>query len=856
MWLRMVFIVGGAWLLWLPCGACAQTSAPAGGAAGESISGIVVRLGDIRREHPRLLMTAAEVPAIRKRLAPGAGGAAPKRYLSWKKETEKQWDEPFLPERHGDRLAAHAIIYALGKVDGVEYDGQAGGVKSRSVEDFGRKGVEFLQKSADHWDRQSAEAGYSTHALLPVCWAYDCLHPLLTVEQRKDIVGKLISAAYNQKRNAQKTTFKDYSLAGHNYVVVGLAIAGEGLPIDHKAGWDASVRYSGDSDRFAGQLIDDLNRLYLDRFYAGWRFATQGGGNFQGVMGHYGNVMMLVEVLWSVEKAAGKDVLSDFEYLSSAPQWLAYAQVPEYGWVDSRGQKRTMKGLMFATDDENFPTGFWWPQEVGVVTARYSKDDRAALASWLIRYYVDEGKRLRYVPDLIWYDQTVPPRSPVELKLPLTRYFGRLTGDLPPGAPKAARHPVGAGIVVMRGSWTDPNATLAVFKCRSWQFTHDHPDSDSFIIIKKGYLAVDSGRYQNGDWKPQEAAYDYRTIAHNTVIVHDPNERFGEAGEYANDGGQRVRDARRDWPDDYAVGNRKDVGGLVYLESSPGRYDYLLGDATRAFQSTLFANLGNRPKVSLAQRAFVYLRSAEGDRDFFVVFDRVTSTDQSFEKRWLLHTIERPKIDGRYAQGGVDGQGGLNGAGGTPGSVSLDSSLVTVEENEGKLFCRTLLPSRHRTVLRGGPNDKGAHAVADSYEYLDATGKQWPLDQLYTSSTYIRECGNYRVEIIPQEPRKDDVFLHVLHPAGQAQMPPAELVSSPDGQVLGACVDGWCVVFARSGRIEKASWPLPGPVRRVLITDLAPQADYDVKVDAKGVSISPGGRQRSGEQGTIFIESP
>ena len=34
------------------------------------------------------------------------------------------------------------------------------------------------------------------------------------------------------------------------------------------------------------------------------------------------------------------------------------------------------------------------------------------------------------------------------------------------------------------------------------------------------------------------------------------------------------------------------------------------------------------------------------------------------------------------------------------------------------------------------------------------------------------------------------------------------------------------------------------------------QNGYDVKVDAKGVSISPGGRQKSGEQGTIFIESP
>jgi hypothetical protein len=146
--------------------------------------------------------------------------------------------------------------------------------------------------------------------------------------------------------------------------------------------------------------------------------------------------------------------------------------------------------------------------------------------------------------------------------------------------------------------------------------------------------------------------------------------------------------------------------------------------------------------------------------------------------------------------------------------------------------------------------------VPDSYEYLDATGKQWPLDQKFMSSTYIRECGNYRMEIIPGEARKDDVFLHVLHPAGQPQMPPVERVASADGRVAGACVDGWCVAFARAGRIEKASWALPAPVRRLLVTDLAPEAAYDVRADAKAVSVSPGGSQRSSPQGTIFVELP
>ena len=69
-------------------------------------------------------------------------------------------------------------------------------------------------------------------------------------------------------------------------------------------------------------------------------------------------------------------------------------------------------------------------------------------------------------------------------------------------------------------------------------------------------------------------------------------------------------------------------------------------------------------------------------------------------------------------------------------------------------------------------------------------------------------------------------------------------------------VDGWCALFARSGRIEKASVALPGPVRRVLVTDLARQVEFDVRTGARSVAISPKGPQRSSDQGTIFVEAP
>ena len=38
---------------------------------------------------------------------------------------------------------------------------------------------------------------------------------------------------------------------------------------------------------------------------------------------------------------------------------------------------------------------------------------------------------------------------------------------------------------------------------------------------------------------------------------------------------------------------------------------------------------------------------------------------------------------------------------GTPGSISTDATLVTATLGAGTLFCQTLLPERHRTVLLG-----------------------------------------------------------------------------------------------------------------------------------------------------------
>src|SRR5690606_11963118 len=68
--------------------------------------------------------------------------------------------------------------------------------------------------------------------------------------------------------------------------------------------------------------------------------------------------------------------------------------------------------------------------------------------------------------------------------------------------------------------------------------------SGQFQLFYRGSLAIDSGIYQSkntryGDW--HHRSYFRRTIAHNSLLIEDPEEKFTFTDKtVANDGGQRT----------------------------------------------------------------------------------------------------------------------------------------------------------------------------------------------------------------------------------------------------------------------------------------------------------------------------
>ena len=168
-----------------------------------------------------------------------------RRFAALRDAEEKQWDTPLVPDfKSVNRLAICALVYALGDLEGTPTEDltvkevvklpvatapttasapittaattkTAAPVrtptttvvhryKRHTPAEFGRRGVEFLKTTAAYYDKNSAEFGYITYALVPVCWAYDWLHPLLSEQDRKEIAGALLSAAYLQRVAAQR----------------------------------------------------------------------------------------------------------------------------------------------------------------------------------------------------------------------------------------------------------------------------------------------------------------------------------------------------------------------------------------------------------------------------------------------------------------------------------------------------------------------------------------------------------------------------------------------------------------------------------------------------------------------------
>jgi heparin/heparan-sulfate lyase len=454
------------------------------------------------------------------------------------------------------------------------------------------------------------------------------------------------------------------------------------------------------------------------------------------------------------------------------------------------------------------------------------------------------------VLEFLWSDPTVRPRDPsttTEAELPRNRLFP------------------GVGHLVMRSDF-GPDATWIEFACGPYFAKHDHLDTNHFVIYRKGHLAIEAGADYTDTESPHYLNHYRRTVAHNTMLVYEPGERFfwGEnLWPAANDGGQRMDSSRfwnsvRSLEDFRRTRDLWDRGRIVTYDPVPGTYVYARGDGTRAYHPD---------KVESFERSLVYLPGG----DVLFVFDRVASRDPSFRKVWLLHAVGEPKVEGGSAARPI-GQGGTS---------HRDASAFTLEDGGGRLRVLALLPKERDVVVRGGPGFE-FWTPGDERGGAWGSGQNWPLDppeggplpadpylkkmwltfwgedlkRLSPSNRKAVVPGSWRVEVSPQAPAREDLFLHALVIGERGAQ--AKRVEEVDGYGLaGAVVEGdGAVLFATERTPSEAEATVPDAASRfLLVAGLEPNVAYSLQLTSSFAPGAPVWRQveSANDQGVVYV---
>jgi len=632
---------------------------------------------------------------------------------------------------------------------------------------------------------------------------YDWLHDVLPAAERNRIRIDL-AARYERHGNALDT--KNEFVSGHNhFTTASLLIAALSL-------CDGSGTYEKE----------------LGRAYKQWqgiidvaRYVAADGGHHLGWVYGRSYAARLAWVSEALTTATSMDIFEEEKaWLSRLGYHFVHGQRPDATFFRVGDSTRKLH-VDLAKD----------VQGLGILSGRYNDPHLA----WFAAQALETSYRNRSLakdPEFVfalWFFDPLLARSAPD-SLPLVRAFPR------------------AGNYTMRTGW-GPDDTAVLFRAMPWyHFNHEHRDFGSFLIYHRGGLAIHGSAYHASDKKSHYRGshllnYAWRTVAHNTVTIFDPDERFcsptGQghgrcAGKnrWSNDGGQKIRSQTHD---DVPVPhfqprNVEDIEDPRFAQGSVPAYEdqstftYILADGTKAYR---------RDKVKLFERHFFFLKKVEGWRQpVIVVFDRVIARRREFKKTWNLHTVEIPKVEGNVFITENKTRVRLSG---NP-TANPDDLWY---QYSGKLYCETLLPEGARIEFIGGA---GKEFWVDGENY---SARIRDIDR-------VLEPGIGRIEVTPSTPRETDLFLHVLSPTSltdKAPRPEAKRIETDGDAALR--VANHVLVFPKTDETSACSYSLVhGGALEHIVSGLSTSRTYAVSRNGKRFT-----QKKSSSQGVLTFST-
>ncbi|HYF50749.1 MAG TPA: heparinase II/III family protein [Planctomycetota bacterium] len=381
-----------------------------------------------------------------------------------------------------------------------------------------------------------------------------------------------------------------------------------------------------------------------------------------------------------VDKAFGTNWFKEYGWFKNAVTWWTHA---------------------LRSDDTFIRYGDYFGHIPVLVNAGYYRAFVAAASRCrdpLAQWWVNRFKVNSNEPDVFIFEDRENPPAPKEPgTLPRTRLFERM------------------GIAIAR-DWGD--GTVAALKCSPiYLHNHCHRDQNQITIYHKGDQAIDSG-YYDGYETPHWYNYYIRTVAHNTIVVRDPDEKFISRGkEYANDGGQRFLQNGQFWSPrtiEHLKSESFRDGRIAAWREGEG-FAYVCGDASNCYSP-------QKLKKFLRHCVFALDWPHKGAVSLFIVDELELA--KPLTPQFLLHTVDEPQVEG---------------------------ARVLAKYGKGRLSTHVLLPNAAKIEKIGGP---GKEFVSDGQNYPLATEPKGPMYP-----------GAWRVEIAPPGPVTSMRFVTVLNPA-------------------------------------------------------------------------------------------
>ena len=375
--------------------------------------------------------------------------------------------------------------------------------------------------------------------------------------------------------------------------------------------------------------------------------------------------------------------------------------------------------------------------------------------------------------NLLWYNPNASAES----------YYNQPLSYLSPGT----------GLITMRSAWTD-TAVWASFKAGPCMNIQAPFDNGSFVIDRgTDRLVIRASQWKGTQgWQGDEPVlhFDNTTIYNNTLLVNDPGDRN-----------------LSDPPNQ--VCERWNQGGKIKALKDGGSYLYAQADIADAYAPPQgwITYAGKQNAVTNFTREFVYFRP-----NAFVIFDRVSTLDERYTKRWAIHFKNEPTIAG-------------------------DTSQATY--GNSKVFLKTLAPSPATATKIAEPDRSN-----------------------------VNPALTWRLEVKTPDAQVSTQYLHALYVTDSTtlNMPTTEKIAGTG--LVGAHIQSdptnWVVMFSSSQTgappTGTVSYTItPTAATRHLVANLQPNTGYTLSVTPDGsrqvISLaSTGSNITSSAEGTLAFE--